>query len=65
MKKLNKTRTICMNCLHSIITDFNEGIDPIGTRLVTTWSCPKCEDEAEQNDIQFFDYQIRELHQSN
>lgn len=58
MEKENKTRTICMNCLHSVITPKNDH-DPVEARLVITYSCDKC--AAESNDIQFYDFQMREV----
>lgn len=63
MNKSNKTRTLCMNCLHSIITIFDEEYDPIGTKLVVTWSCPKC--DSESGDVEYYDSQMRQIYQKN
>lgn len=58
MEKENKTRIVCMECLSSRIVDKQEE-DPEKTRLIITWSCPTCSEES--NEIQFYDYQMREL----
>jgi hypothetical protein len=58
MEKENKTRLICMNCLNSKIVE-KQKEDPQNTRLIIMWSCDKCcEDD---DDIQFYDFQMREL----
>lgn len=59
MKKENKTRVVCMNCLNSKIVD-KVADDPKKTRLIVMWTCDRCCEE--DDDIQFYDYQMRELH---
>jgi hypothetical protein len=63
MLKKNKTRTICMNCLRSIVTDFHEGYDPIGTRLVVMYNCDSETCDTENSNVEFYDTQMRELKQ--
>lgn len=58
MEKENKTRTMCMNCLHSVITKKHEQ-DPKDARLIVTYSCDKC--CSEDTDILFFSHTMREL----
>lgn len=58
MEKENKTRIVCLHCLSSKIVD-KQPDDPKDTRLITTWSCDKCSEE--DNEIQFYDYQMREI----
>lgn len=58
MEKEEKTRLVCMNCLHSIIADKQED-DPKETRLIVFWSCDKC--SVESDEIEFYDYQMRKL----
>lgn len=59
MEKPNKTRLVCMNCLHSKIVDKQEQ-DPKKTRLIVLWSCDKCCEESDE--ISFYDNQMRELY---
>ena len=58
MEKPNHTRTVCLNCLKSVLTPKQKS-DPESTRLVITWSCDKCSEEDDE--VQFYDYQMREL----
>jgi hypothetical protein len=58
MEKGNKTRTICMNCLNSVITDRHED-DPQDARLIITYSCNNC--AAEGNDVEYLDFNLRPL----
>jgi hypothetical protein len=58
MEKREKTRLVCMNCLHSKIVDKQED-DPKETRLIVLWSCDKCSEESDE--IEFYDYQMRQL----
>jgi hypothetical protein len=58
MKKPNKTRLVCMNCLNSKEVEKRED-DPKKTRLIVMWSCNKCSED--DDDIQFYDFQMREL----
>jgi hypothetical protein len=58
MLKSNKTRVICMNCLHSIIVEKQEE-DPKNTRIIVLWSCDKCCEESDE--ISFYDVQMRKL----
>jgi len=59
MYKPNKTRLVCMNCLHSKIVDKQEQ-DPKKTRLIILWSCDTCCEESDE--ISFYDSQMRELY---
>ena len=61
MEKENKTRTICMECLHSVIRNKHES-DPKEARLIITYSCDKC--AAESNDIQFYNFQMRSINET-
>jgi hypothetical protein len=58
MKKPEKTRLVCMNCLYSTIVDKQQD-DPKETRLIILWSCDKCSEESDE--IEFYDYQMRQL----
>jgi hypothetical protein len=58
MKKAEKNRIVCMNCLHSTIVDKQQD-DPKETRLIILWSCDKCCEESDE--IEFYDYQMRQL----
>jgi len=58
MKKPNKTRLVCMNCLHSKIVNKQEQ-DPKKTRLIILWGCDICCEESDE--IEFYDSQMREL----
>jgi hypothetical protein len=51
-----------MYCLNSIITDKFD-TDPNDSRLVITWSCPKCDEESESNDVEFYNYSMAQLSQ--
>lgn len=58
MRKENKNRIICMNCLSSKVVE-KQTVDPKETRLIITWSCNSCAEEDDE--IQFYDYQMRQL----
>ena len=62
MKKPNKCRSVCMYCLNTIVTDVFD-TDPKDSRLVVTWSCPKCDEESESNSVEFYNYSMAQLSQ--
>ena len=58
LQKENKTRTICMVCLHSVITEKHTE-DPLEARIIITDSCPKC--DSESGETLFFDYRMNKI----
>ncbi|MCT3691027.1 hypothetical protein HZQ92_05505 [Elizabethkingia anophelis] len=62
MDKQNKTRIVCMNCLHSKIVDKHDE-DPENARLIITYSCNNCAEESDE--IEFYDYQMRLIEPQN